>query len=82
MLLSCGHWISELVPEMNKITTKIQQAVIYLDLKNVEKYKKGKFPTFTHRRKRIRFYCLPDWDGTGVKLARHISKVEEIPKSK
>ena len=67
---------------MKKVTIGIKQAVIYLDLKNVEKYKKGKFPTFTHRRQKIRFYCLPDWDGSGVKLARHISTVEEVPNSK
>ena len=65
-----------MVPEMKKITNERKQAIVYLELKNVEKYKIGKFPIFVHRRKTFLFYCIPDWNDNGVKLARQNAQNE------
>lgn len=70
--LSCGRWITRLVPELKEMVTGVRQTVSYWEMKRPEEYKIGKFPAWIHYTKSgDNYYGLPDVTGIGIKYALH-----------
>ena len=69
IVLACGRWIEKLVPSFSKLLNYKEQTIYFLDLVDPEKYRAGKFPIFTRIFEHGLYYCLPDFDGSGVKIA-------------
>lgn len=70
--LSCGRWISGLVPEISKLVEGVRQTVSYWQMKQPEDYVVGKFPAWIHyTQSGDNYYGLPDVGGVGLKYALH-----------
>lgn len=48
--LSCGRWISRLVPETKNILHQVRQTIAYWKMENPNEYQIGKFPCWVHFR--------------------------------
>ena len=72
VLLACGRWISNLVPEMKGITTVCRQLMGYFQMKDEEKYQFGKFPSIRQRKNEIIYYAIPDRKNLGLKIGEHV----------
>ena len=70
IVLACGRWIEKFVPSLSKVLRLKERTVYFLDLVNPEKYEVGKFPIFIRIFENALYYCLPNFDGHGVKIAQ------------
>ena len=81
IVLACGRWIEKLVPSLSKVLKCVEQTVYFLDLVNPEQYLCQKFPIFTRIFEDSLYYCLPNFNGHGVKIARSSIESNSMPKS-
>lgn len=69
--LTCGRWMTKLVPALKTILKPVRQLVSYWEMKDHEKYKVGRYPAWSHKKQNLGIYCLPDSSGEGLKYAIH-----------
>ncbi len=48
VVLACGRWISEFVQDLKDTTIVVRQTVGYYQMKNMENYKVGKYPSWLY----------------------------------
>ena len=46
VILTCGKWISEMVPDFKQLVKPVQQLLVYLEMENQSEYALGNFPSF------------------------------------
>jgi sarcosine oxidase len=71
VILAAGPWISGLVPGLARHLNVTRQAVGWFKPAKPETVAYGKFPIFIIEGKRGMIYGFPDFEGRGVKAARH-----------
>lgn len=69
VVVTCGKWAKDIIPEIVDIVHPVKQIVAYLRMKNIEKYSISKFPSFSHKTKERSFYCTPDINKNELKIA-------------
>ena len=73
LVVAAGPWTSRLVPDWPVPTRPTRQQVLYLRPENPTPFLPGRFPVFISKgaREPDAFYGMPEYDGLGVKVARH-----------
>lgn len=73
LILAAGSWIGRIVPELAPTLRPTRQQVLYFRPPDPSPFQVGRFPTFIHmgRTPDEAFYGMPEFLGTGVKVARH-----------
>ena len=69
--LSCGRWISKLVPVVSPVLKEVRQTTTYWKMNRPEIYKIGLCPSWVHHKNDQDFYTLPDAEGDGLKYGVH-----------
>ena len=80
-VVSCGRWISELLPEFKQLVRPIQQSLIYLEMENKDQYRLGSYPTFYFFEDNLRFYAVPDIKGEVVKIGHRLQESADHEKT-
>jgi sarcosine oxidase len=71
VILACGPWISSFVPGLARHLKITRQAVGWFKPSRPETVAYGEFPIFIVEGRRGMVYGFPDFEGRGVKAARH-----------
>ncbi len=71
VIVSAGPWIANLVPELRRHLTLTRQAVGWFAPARPAATRYGAFPIFIVEGARGMVYGFPDFEGRGVKAARH-----------
>jgi hypothetical protein len=69
VVVACGRWLKELVPDLHKLVKPVTQMVAFIEMVQPKNYKIGKYPCWSHSDKNGIFYCLPDIKGNLLKIA-------------
>jgi sarcosine oxidase len=71
VIVAAGPWIADLVPGLKRHVTVTRQAVGWFQPARPETTRHGEFPIFILEAPRGMVYGFPDFEGRGVKAARH-----------
>jgi sarcosine oxidase len=71
VIVSAGPWIADLVPKLKRHLIVTRQAVGWFAPAQPETAAYGKLPLFLIEAPRGKIYGFPDFEGRGVKAARH-----------
>jgi len=73
LIVAAGSWTGRLVPEFASLLRPTRQRVLYFRPTNPGPFQIGRFPVFIHMGATAdqAFYGMPDFLGSGVKVARH-----------
>jgi sarcosine oxidase len=71
IIVAAGPWIANLVPGLGRHLTVTRQAVGWFRPAKPETARHGEFPLFIVEGSRGMIYGFPDFEGRGVKAARH-----------
>ena len=71
VIVAAGPWIAGLIPNLGRHLTVTRQAVGWFTPARPETVRYGEFPVFIVEGRRGLIYGFPDFEGRGVKAARH-----------
>jgi sarcosine oxidase len=71
VIVAAGPWIAGLIPNLGRHLTVTRQAVGWFTPARPEAVRYGEFPVFIVEGRRGVIYGFPDFEGRGVKAARH-----------
>lgn len=73
LIVTAGAWVPRLIPDLGRPLEVTRQFVAYLRPEPAGPYAIGRFPVFIRKleAEQEAFYGLPDYAGTGVKVALH-----------
>jgi sarcosine oxidase len=73
LIVSAGGWLHKLLPALAVPHEVTHQQVLYFQPAETAAYSIGRFPVFIHKGENGEpsFYGMPDFQGLGVKVARH-----------
>jgi sarcosine oxidase len=71
VIVAAGPWIADLIPGLKRHVTVTRQAVGWFAPNRPETTRHGEFPIFILEAPRGMVYGFPDFEGRGVKAARH-----------
>jgi sarcosine oxidase len=71
VIVAAGPWIAGLIPDLARCLKVTRQAVGWFMPANPEAVRYGEFPVFIVEGRRGLIYGFPDFEGRGVKAARH-----------
>jgi sarcosine oxidase len=73
LIVSAGGWLHKLLPSLSVPQEVTHQQVLYFRPADPVSYSIGRFPVFIHKGEADEpsFYGMPEFQGLGVKVARH-----------
>ena len=73
LIVSAGAWVKRLLPSLPVALRPTRQQVLYLRAADASPFRIGRFPVFIFKGAGAddSFYGMPDFQGLGVKVARH-----------
>ena len=82
VVLACGRWISELVPDLKQLVTPREQILLYLEMKEPSEYRIGSFPSFAIHGEEGQYFGSPDIEGKELKVGTYCLHAETLEKLK
>jgi len=73
LIVSAGAWVKRLLPQLPVPLHVTRQQVLYLEPIRSDPFRIGRFPVFIFKGEALEdaFYGMPEFQGLGVKVARH-----------
>jgi sarcosine oxidase len=73
LIVSAGAWVTRLLPRLAVPLRPTRQQVLYLRATDSSPFRLGRFPVFIFKGASTEdsFYGMPEFEGLGVKVARH-----------